>query len=337
MNDAELKLLLSLVRISLWDIAPEEETLDGIRALSEQGWNSLLDAAGKQTVCGLLYKSAEKFPEDLSISEEVFFKLMTQVNRITNINLRFRDTEKEVIALLENNGCHPLTMKGSTCAARYPSPELRECGDIDLFIPKDEFQKAVDTLKSSGYVGSDSPDSSVVFIVNGCVIELHRHYFDLHVKESHLPEPATLEAELLMLSAHILKHACGVGVGLRQICDFALAYYGYTGDYEQLDTLFRKAGLRRWHRLLLSFTDEYLAPSPRKGTVDPRPLCRIILRGGNFGHYEKGRSGSLQRSSIRRKADTALRLVKRLPFSLRFARREAFPYLFDLTHGNLSK
>ncbi len=62
----------------------------------------------------------------------------------------------------------------------------------------------------------------------------------------------------------------------------------------------------------------------------------IIRQGGNFGHFTKARQKALDRPAAIRKADTALRFIRRLPFSLRYAPREIGPHIRDLIRGNLS-
>ena len=222
-------------------------------SLGESEWLQLISVARQQTVTGLLYKAAENLPPGTKISERVLFTLMSEVNVIVNHNLKLGEVEKEVLGILTGGGLHPVVMKGSTCAARYPSPELRTGGDVDLYLDKDEFPKAVELILAAGIESDSRPDGSVEFTRNGCEVELHRQYFDLHVRESVLPPVGTPEAELVMLSAHILKHACGVGIGLRQIIDFALAYKAYPGDFDALQAIFRRCGISRWNTLLLSF------------------------------------------------------------------------------------
>ena len=323
-NDSSLKLLLRLLR---GESPPP--------SLDEGGWMELIRTAGRQTVTGLLYKAAEHFPESCGFSERALFTLMTEVNKIVNRNLKLAEVEKEVMGILHSGGLQPLVMKGSTCAARYPSPELRTGGDIDIYIPEVDFPRAVELFSAAGLEWK--PDSSVDFILRGCEVELHRKYFDLHLPESQLPPVGTPEAELLMLSSHILKHACGVGVGLRQIIDFSLAYKAYPGDYEELHELFDRCGLRRWDALLLSFVKDYIDPSIEvRKPVDSAPLFRIVERGGNFGHFQSKRIESISdKSPLKRKFQTARLFLERLPFSFRYAPREILPLLAQLFCGNL--
>ena len=321
-----LKLLLQILR----GVPPPSD-------LDEESWMELVRIAGHQTVTGLLYKAAEIFPEGIRLPDRVLFTLLAKLRKTVSRNLELSEAEKDVLQTLRSEGLQVLVMKGSSCAARYPSPELRTGGDIDLYIPETDFQQAVEVIRGAGIECTPKPDSSVAFILRGCEVELHRRYYDLHVRESLLPPSGTPEAELLMLSAHILKHACGVGVGLRQIFDFAFAYKAYPGDFQQLHELFRQCGLSRWDALLVSFVKDYIDPTaqvPKK--VDSADLFRIVERGGNFGHFRDNRLQTVrQKPPFKRKLDTFRRFMSNLGFSLRYAPREVFPFMAELLRENL--
>lgn len=325
-SEQSLKLLLQILR----GVPPPA-------GLDDDSWMDLVRTADNQTVTGLLYKAVERFPEGIRFSDDVLFTLMAKVLRTVNRNRKLAEAEKEVLEMLRSGGLQATVMKGSSCAARYPSPELRTGGDIDLYLPETGFQNALEVIRAAGIECSPKPDSSVAFNFKGCEVELHRKYFDLHVREAILPPVGTPEAELLMLSAHILKHACGVGVGLRQIIDFALAYKAYPGDYQQLHKLFGRCGLSRWDALLVSFVKDYIDPTaevPKK--TDSAELFRIVERGGNFGHFRDSRLKTVrQQPAFRRKLDTFRRILSNLHFSMRYAPREVFPFIAGLFRENL--
>ena len=325
-SDSSLALLMRILRGELPASPPDEAV-----------WADLLQTARRQTVAGLLYQAAERFPENYRMPENVLFSLLAEVKKIVTNNLKLAAAEKEALGILRSGSLEPVVMKGSSCAARYTKPELRTGGDIDLYVPEADFLRAAALFRDTGWEGSDKPDSSMDFIIGGCEVELHRRYFDLHISEKLLPDVGSPEAELLMLSSHILKHACGVGVGLRQIIDFALAYKAYPGDYQALHQLFRQCGLHRWHLLLLSFVKDYIDPGTEVAEkVDSAALFRIVARGGNFGHFSGSRLESIQQQgAFRRKMDTLRRILSNLNFSLRYAPREVFPFLVELFQENL--
>ena len=283
----------------------------------------MLEQARRQTVTGLVYLALEK--KDFHLPGDVIFKLTNRISALVNRNLKIQAVETSVLNLFGQ--LHPVVMKGSVCAARYPSPLMRESGDIDLYFSEEEYPAAVNLIGDDYYLNSDE---GLCFFRDDCTVELHNRYYDLHT--SNVPDISTPEGELLMLAAHIFKHASGPGVGLRQICDFALAWRAYNGN---MDNVFRAAGLEKWARLLLSFIHDYIDPSVQVRHINPKPLLRLIDKSGNFGHHSASRGRRLQKSPFIRKTDTALRILAHIPFALRYAPGEVFPRIKELVKGNI--
>ena len=150
-GDSTLKLLLLILR---GEVPPH--------SLDEDAWMDLISTASHQTVAGLLYKATERFPEGFGISERAMFTLLAEVNRIVNRNLKLGEVEKEVLDILRRGGLEPVVMKGSSCAARYPSPELRTGGDIDLYIPEGD----IPALKEAGIAEVFTPGTPTSDVVD---------------------------------------------------------------------------------------------------------------------------------------------------------------------------
>jgi len=301
-------------------------------ALSDRQWNALAALARKQTVLGLFYQGLSHLPQEYALPEGFLMGLVAEVGKIEKQGRKIRQVADDLLQEFQAAGLHPVLMKGPEVARFYPAPLLRECGDIDLYFPPEEFDKAV------GMVGkvTPAPDGSVHYKRDGIDIDQHRHYFDIHSRK--LPVVPSSEATLLMLSGHILKHCMGVGIGLRQLCDMAMACKGLAVPPERLRQCFRDASLERWNQLLFSFLHQYLGAEPLYDTLpSPEPLIRIILEGGNFGHYSRRREGTLRQSPLRRKLGTAGIILRRLSFSLRYAPKEFLPLVGGLLKGNLTK
>ena len=331
-----LRLLLSLVRCALWNARPDESELALLKSMDGTQWESLLDCARKQTVVGLLYQALVKLSPDVAPPEGLTLSLLSELNRIVLTNRRIWKTEDDVCALFRSASLRPVPMKGHLCARRYPWPELRESGDIDLYFPSEEFQAALDAVSAAGIDMDLAPDGSARYRVDGTDIDLHPRYFDLYAEASSLPDIPSPEAELLMLSAHILKHAAGPGLGLRQICDYALALKTFQGSRARLDAIFRELGLEKWNNLLQAFISDYLDSTPGSATRRSRPLFRLVCNGGNFGHHAPSRVKNAGRSAWISKADTLGRMLLRLPFSLRYAPCFTCSRFRELISGDLS-
>ncbi len=326
-------------------------------ALSEADWQEILQMARKQTVTGLLFRGVANLPAEVQVPDSLLFPLMEETDRIRRQSWLVARTAKEITEFFEGRILHPVILKGPSVACFYPEPDLRESGDIDLYFNEKEFGKAVHAIRERLQRSAPEaqglttlPDGSVHYKWNGIDIDQHARYFDLSGVEG-LPSVPSPEATLLMLSAHILKHSMGTGIGLRQLCDMAMAYERIPYDRARLLACYEATGTADWNRLLASFLIRYLGATrtpytsaterQTAGTVDPglpdpAPLLDIVLGGGNFGHHEASREKALQAGPLQRKLDTARRFLGRLPFSLRYGSRQLAHYLKNLIKGNLS-
>ena len=208
-----------------------------------------------------------------------------------------------------------------------------------------------------------APDGSFHYHWRGIEVEHHPDLIDLQAigvkrwarKQVKALQPATVTLpehperaiqtpsatiNLLLINAHICKHAIGLGVGLRQMCDMARAYHALHRevDGEQIRSLYRRAGLERWsnllHRFLVDYIglEEHLLPYRSKLEESARPLLKVVLRGGNFGRYAADRE-VVMGNLWQRKWHTALSFVRNCRFSFRYAPAEAIWTVWQLAKG----
>lgn len=326
----------SLLRSGLYFRPLSTEELSPLETLDTRTWVEIVKLARQQSVAGLIYFAITLLPDKVRVPGDVVLALMAGAEEARrSYRLKASVTEKLMVRF-KARSLEPLVMKGLTVARYYPAPELRQSGDIDFFFPKGQLEAACECLTST----RRDPDGSIHAKEDGVDIDLHDRYFDIHCRSSVLPDPGTPEATILMLSAHILKHAIGPGVGIRQLCDLAAAWQALKPELDPsaIRNLFNRTGTYRWNRLLFSFLEENLglSGSPFEGERVPTgSLKTIILEGGNFGHYAASRQAALGASNSRRKRDTLRRFLRHLPFSLRYAPRETIFRLFSLLHGNI--
>ena len=332
-----MKQLLQLVRMALRDAPLSAVEIRELRTWSDGQWAGVLALAREQSVTGLVSHALSLLPEGeepVRIPDELFFPLVSRVDGIERRNRQMAALAQSLVERLNAAGVHPQVIKGPETARYYPRPELREYGDIDLYLPPEEMQ----ALRGAVPEGEMSPDGTFHFSADGVDVDVHDHWLDLPYAADPLPAFPGPEATLLMLSVHALKHAVGTGVGLRQLVDLAAASQALDYDPAALKTSFGRLRLGRWNRLASSFLEQYLGIPNRMYPGDKRsgePLMTIVVEGGNFGHHNPSRTRALAQSSLRRKADTALRFLRRLPFSLRYAPRLAFSSFVSLAKGNL--
>ncbi len=333
-------IFFAVLRAGLW-----EQDLELTAAPAAAVWQEVLQTAREQAVLGLVYRGMTHLPTEQLPPPDVRMRLLADIDRIERRGRELAATESVLLARMRDAGLHPTVQKGSEAAKYYEHPSLRESGDIDFFLSEEEFHRACEITASAGDSQNalhEAPDGSCVCTVQGVTVELHRRYFDLHVPAECLPEVPSAVAELVMLSAHILKHAMGEGVGCKQLCDMARALERTDGTYDKaaLRNTLRRCGLSRWHRLLCSLlvSDLGLDPArclPEFVPTDPAPLRRIVLRGGAFGFADIARRQATARGTVARTLHAAGAFLRRLPFSLRIAPRETLATLAGLIRGNL--
>ena len=334
--DNNTSIFFAVLRAGLWEREPR---LDA--APSAADWQQVLQTARAQAVLGLVYRGMTRLPQEQLPPGEERLRLLADVDRLERGGQALVAAQAALLARFTAAGLHPTVQKGTEAATYYAQPALREAGDIDLYFPAGEFGRAAELV--AGYGPRTAPDSSLVYQYEGITVEHHTRYFDLHVRAERLPEVPSVVAELVMLSAHILKHAIGEGVGCKQLCDMARALDRTEGSFDKtalLGTL-RACGMLRWHRLLCSLlvSDLGLEPArclPDFRPCDPSPLRRIVLRGGAFGFADPARVQAARRGPAARKLHAAGAFLRRMPFSLRIAPRETLATLAELVRGNFA-
>ena len=171
---------------------------------------------------------------------------------------------------LEAAGIQPVLMKGAGLAALYPDPSMRQWGDIDLFVGKEQYHPACAVMRET-FPGALKFDEELDhykhynIIADGVSIETHRvsvsfshpmdvrryakmeefgvkHASELKIGDLRLKvfEP-TFNALFVFL--HSWEHMMTKGAGVRQLCDLAMLLHTYK---EAIDARL----LRQWLKAL---------------------------------------------------------------------------------------
>lgn len=360
--EREKNALLVLLRAGLWEKEPED--LSGF-PLSNDSWLKLFQMARRQSVTGIVYRGVCRLPEELLPSQGLLMQWTVAVDRIEKRNRKMNGVLGELYGMwgAENR---PLLLKGQGVASFYEAPLARECGDIDLyFSEKIKEKQAVEAIVRQGVEVRKCPDQSLFCRWKGIEVEIHPRLIDIYnpcayrwlqqleekngrpvsLKDTGGPEieiPSPM-LNLLLLDTHILKHALGRGIGLRQLCDMARACYGLHGkvDAEAMKLISHRLGIRKWNKLLHAFLvdnlgldSKYLPYAEREN--DAEPLLEIVWKGGNFGMYPEGKTpGPL--NGWRGKMATLRTFLKNLRFSGYYAPKETGWLMWNLVVGQFKK
>ena len=343
--------LFSLLRAGLW--GRYDEAMASVFPLSSEEWGGVLTLARQQTVTGIAFRGLDFLPEEAAPPMAIAARWMAYADHIERANARMNEVIARLYGCLEASGQKAVLQKGQGVAAMYPEPLLRECGDIDLYFPEHD-GKSDPLAEVSGATRELHPDGSWLCFIDGIPVEHHSYLIDIQAPRSRkyvenliaekgyetivieggtevtVPAP---EVNLLLLSSHILKHALGVGIGLRQLCDMAVAMKFYEGKVsrEEMAEVCRKAGIRKWSELLEDFIVKNLyGAEPNFSGI----LLDIVLKGGNFGVYCESRENA-SRAKLSRKWHTFRSFAGNTGFALKYAPREWFWIMAQLIGGQL--
>lgn len=349
--------LLALLRGGLWeqDVKPHS-----CFPLSRDSWEEVFLLSKQQTVTGVAFRGLHHLPDGMLPPESLLLRWMAAADGIERKNKEMNLALDSLLTLFARHGLHPILQKGQGLASLYAYPLLRECGDIDLFFPgSGEFEAAFRCVEKLDIRMVRKADGSLLYSWQGIPVEHHIRLIDLYhpphntkktdliweFRRMALSTASDLEVtvpapslNLLLQYAHILKHALGRGIGLRQLCDLALSCDRWHTDLmpDVLKGVCRQAGLTKWVSLLHAFLTERLGlasdrlPYPETA-ANTQPLLEIIWRGGNFGHQ----AYRLTRPTLLHKIQTAEAFRRNISFAFRYAPKEALAIFVNLLKGQI--
>lgn len=326
----------ALIRSGLWGGKAASSPFDG-----GADWEALLRLASMQSLTGIFADGAGTLPRELMPPAETARRLFVTVESIRRANRRLDAVLAELEAGLRREGIEGILLKGQGVARAYLNPERRMCGDIDLYPGKgDAYLRCCEIVRSLGESEGREDESEKHFHFNrrGCSIEIHSHvmlaadpfvnrrlqrwtdemlddpsklrHVEINGVEVNLP-PVDFDAVFLL--QHIANHLLKGGIGLRQLCDWSryLHVHAVEIDRARLGNNLRTLRLMNcWQLFGWLAVNRLGLPEAEMPFYSPRHekralrCLRIILRKGNFGHYDKAARRNLDINFILRKMQT---------------------------------
>lgn len=309
-----IDVFFALVRAGLW----EKDVM--LSHFGEVDYNEVHQLAKEQSVVGLLAAGIEHII-DVKPPKELVLEIVGESLQLEQRNTAMNLFIARLVEKMRNADIYTLLVKGQGVAQCYERPLWRACGDVDLFLSDDNYQKAKKILlplaKSSEPEGLYKKHFEMV--IDPWVVELHGSmrsglsskvdkvidetqnevFYSGNVRswmngntQVFLPG---VNSDVILLFTHFIKHFYCEGLGLRQICDWCRLLWTYKDSLNHglLESRIRKMGLmNEWHAFA-SLAVEYLGmpidamPLYEDKSSLKRKSIRImsfILDVGNFGH-----------------------------------------------------
>ena len=331
----------ALIRSGLWGGKAASSPFDG-----GADWEALLRLASMQSLTGIFADGAGTLPRELMPPAETARRLFVTVEAIRRANRRLDAVLAELEAGLRREGIEGILLKGQGVARAYLNPERRMCGDIDLYPGKgDAYLRCCEIVRSLGESEGREDESEKHFHFNrrGCSIEIHSHvmlaadpfvnrrlqrwtdemlddpsklrHVEINGVEVNLP-PVDFDAVFIL--QHIANHLLKGGIGLRQLCDWSRYLHVHAAEIDRarLGNNLRTLRLMNcWQLFGWLAVNRLGLPEAEMPFYSPRHekralrCLRIILRKGNFGHYDKAARRNLDINFILRKMQTCLIVI----------------------------
>ncbi|MBR2311722.1 MAG: nucleotidyltransferase family protein [Clostridia bacterium] len=206
--------------------------------------DAVLALADRHMVFGIVGEALGTLPED-ALTQDALLCLQDKTVTLLRQNARLAACRAALCAFLKEQGIPAVILKGDSVARLYPSPDLRVAGDIDCLVDEAALPTVGAYLISQGFTAHEThSEHHAVYKKNGCEIELHRTvsglpegevrqklctYLDNTLAAStlaemngeHFPVASDFHQALILL-LHMQQHMREGGLGLRQMCDWAL-------------------------------------------------------------------------------------------------------------------
>jgi hypothetical protein len=316
-----------LVRAGLFGRTEDMERIlsDGV------DWPEVYQIAREQSMLGLVAEGIEVIQGESHkgrgtqlVPHKWTVKFGSSALRLEQFNLDMNKFIARLFHKMRKQNCFPILLKGQGLAMNYEKPLRRSCGDIDILLTGDDYQKAKDFLLP--YASFSEPENvhkmHLAMKIDNFEVELHgtlRCGFSARVdkeldkicretsqggtamvwKNGKVEVPLLgLEDNVFYVFSHILNHFYKSGIGIKQICDLCRLLWASSDSLNLTVLEARLRGLRlmsEW-RAFARYSVEYLGmpeqampffSGEEKWGRKARRIHSFILKTGNMGKNRK--------------------------------------------------
>lgn len=307
------EVFFSLLRNALWGTPVE----------IPQGfadWAKVARTAKIQSALGL---AGDVMLSDSGIASAISSDLKTKIKTFMMANImthgKLNNVLVKVVSELDAAGIPSVLLKGQGLAQYYPKPELRQCGDIDLYVGLQRYADSYDILRPLATEIEDRKALEVGkhydFFVGKVAVEIHR-YSDRYPtsKLDRIYQEVSLEGlgknlvpiqfggvevmtpsdeyNAFYIFSHLFHHFLINGLGARQLCDWMLFLRSRSShiDMRSLNTTLQRLDmLKPWQAFGCVLVKYFGMPAEAFPFYDPAQeskadkIVKRLLDEGNFG------------------------------------------------------
>ena len=319
-NSTINSLFLHLLSAAIWNKPADAALFVGLDA---DTWNGIVDMARRQTVSALIADKALSLPKESLPPMKLRLQFMAMIQQTEALNRKMIQVLKDLSQEYQEANFPFCLLKGLGVGVNYPSPLLRNAGDIDLWLyRKGDFERATELYASRGYNIEPGGRTHNKFLKDGVYVENHNNIiffdnnkYDLLFKEweeklvrknnfatvkidNLTVQQLPVEMNALYIFHHMFLHFAHEGVGFRQFCDWLMFLTKHRDeiDYVSFTALAKSYALLYPMQIFARAAVKYIdAPEdifPFAMIEDNKHVDMIIkdiLHSGNFGFHRPGK------------------------------------------------
>ena len=317
-QDNNQQLFFEFLRAGLWaDAGSIDSRNHGF--VEPVDWEEIYRLAEEQSVIGVVLAGLEH--TNVKPPQELLLQWIGEVQILEHQNKSMNQFIAELIEKLRKADIYTLLIKGQGIAQCYERPLWRACGDVDLFLSEDNYEKAKNKLLplASDIEREYKKRNHLGMTIDSWTVELHGSlrcglstsidkvlddirtdaFYGGHVRswlnaDTQVFLPG-VDGDIIYVFTHYLNHYYKGGIGLRQICDWCRLLWTYRDkiDVALLEKRLRKMGLVSGWKAFGAFAVVYLGmpadvmplySEDVKWKKKADKICSFILEVGNFGH-----------------------------------------------------
>lgn len=307
-------LFFALLRNALWGSGEELPASWTSSELSE-----IMLMAEEQAVVGLVTDAI--IHNNINIGKSAPIKLFALNQQIKATNIFLNKEIAEFTRLMNSNNIDYYIVKGQTAAALYPNAYARMSGDIDFFTK--DYRRTANIINKEWK--TELPEKIIEkeasFTHNNALYEIHRILVEFGSKkhkqywENLMEAPVFIEVDGIQVKTleptlyavyvflHLFFHFIHEGVGLRQLCDWAMVLHVWKDkiDKNKLQEILHELGMEKaycsfGYILLEKLGLDYFPLAISVKDIEAsQKILKDIMRVGNFGRYgRKEKKGKLR-------------------------------------------
>ncbi len=236
---------------------------------------------------------------------------------------------EEVENALRENGMDYLVLKGRELVKLYPSEDMRQSADFDIYLGRENSKKAKDIMLDLGfeilsYTDTDEHDEYIADKVAMCeihpVLIQNNHPWQTEcnkiperlLKNDDKPHELKMSNEDFYLYnlAHTAKHMKYAGIGIRAFLDMWLIHRAYSEsfDMEYLNEKLELANLAEFEKNTRKLCDYWFGGREADDTI--KAMTMYVAKSGWVGTQEQEKSTALAEAAGNTQSVKAAKLGK---------------------------